>query len=131
MHRESRLIRLIFALSIAAPVIAQAQDSGSPSPILPGRPDAATPSGSERLGAAFEDAAAGIAFQPPTGLKQIRGLPGVIVRYVDDDRHWVLTVSKLTFERPVRLSNAAATPARERHGKNIQGHPRSDSRTTE
>ena len=31
-------------------------------------------------------------------MKEIRGLPGdVIVRYVDDDRHWVLAVSKFEF----------------------------------
>jgi hypothetical protein len=83
-----------------------------PSSILPDRPDAQTPTlqESERLGSPFEDAVAGIAFRAPSGMKEIRGAPGdVIVRYVDDARHWVLAVSKMTFERPVRLSNPAAT----------------------
>jgi hypothetical protein len=79
-----------------------------PSPILPGRPDAQAPTAQEN--ARFEDESAGISFMPPGGMKEIRGTPGdVIVRYVDDDRHWNLTVSKMTFDRPVRLSNAAAT----------------------
>jgi len=86
--------------------------SDDPSAILPGRPDAEPPA-TDRLGAPFEDPAAGIAFSPPAGAKEIRGLPGdVIVRYVDDDRHWVLAVTKMTFDHPVRLSNpAAAKPA--------------------
>jgi hypothetical protein len=101
-----------------------------PSPILPGRPDAPPPDASpsqsnvaDHLATRFEDAAAGISFLPPPGLKQIRGVPGdVIVRYVDDDRHWVLTVSKLEFDRPVRLSNPAATqpqPVMQRTSKGI------------
>jgi hypothetical protein len=82
--------------------------SADPSAILPGRPDA-TPTNAH-LGSPFEDLAAGISFAPPGGTKEIRGLPGdVIVRYVDDDRHWVLTVNKMTFERPVRLFNPAST----------------------
>jgi len=86
--------------------------SGDPSAILPGRPDVEPPA-SGRLGLVFDDPAAGIAFSPPAGAKEIRGAPGdVIVRYVDDDRHWNLTVSKMTFDRPTRLSNpGAANPA--------------------
>jgi hypothetical protein len=83
----------------------------APSPILTDRPDAQTAAPHDAGSAVpFEDPAAGIGFIPPVGMKEILGAPGdVIVRYVDDDRHWVLTVSRMTFDRPVRLLNPAAT----------------------
>jgi hypothetical protein len=106
------LILLAGFFCVAQEGLADPPGESTPSPILPGRPDAQPlpPSPSQRLGDRFDDPAAGISFAPPAGLKEIRGAPGdVIVRYVDDARHWVLAVSKMTFDRPVRLSNPAAT----------------------
>ncbi|MBV8779898.1 MAG: hypothetical protein JO353_00740 [Phycisphaerae bacterium] len=89
-------------------LIAESSALAAGDSILPGRPDADKPTAQEaqELGAPFESVAAGIAFRPPAGMKKIVGMPGdVIVRYVDDDRHWVLAVSKLNFEKPVALAS--------------------------
>src|SRR4051812_21397285 len=87
--------------------------SGQPSSILPNRPDADAPTvhDTERLGKDFESAAAGIAFRAPAGMKEIRSVGGdVVVRYVDEKRHWVLIVTKLMFERPMKLVTPTTTP---------------------
>jgi hypothetical protein len=123
MRRVSPLLFVFSSLFLCSIGLAQADQPNpeAPSPILPGRPDAQTPTAQEN--AQFEDESAGIAFMPPAGMKEIRAVPGdVIVRYVDDDRHWNLTVSKMSFERPVRLSNPAATqPAAPDAPKTSQG----------
>jgi len=117
MRCRSCLFLILFVIfpglndwSKADPPDASRSGPDAPSPILPGRPDAQTPSAQESANARFEDEAAGISFMPPPGTKEFRGTPGdVIVRYVDDERHWNLAVSKMTFDRPVRLSNPAST----------------------
>ena len=95
----------------AAPTESAApDDTGS---ILPGRPDADKPTAQEasELGEPFSSVSAGVQFSPPAHMKEIRGAPGdVIVNYVDDDRHWVLTVSRLSFDKDVLLTSASTRP---------------------
>jgi len=79
-----------------------------PEGVLPGRPDEDVPVAGEadQLAARFQSVAAGISFSPPLGMKEIlRPLSDEIVRYIDDQRHWVLEVTKIELADPMELGN--------------------------
>jgi hypothetical protein len=69
---------------------------------------AQTQKGSELLGPRFESKAAGLAMRPPLRMKTIRGAVGKpeVVRFVDDDRKWVLKVTRVILEadKPLPLT---------------------------
>jgi hypothetical protein len=64
--------------------------------------------GEELLGQRFESRAAGIALRPPAGMKAIRGAVGKpeVVRFVDDNRKWVVKVTRVILEidKPLPLT---------------------------
>lgn len=68
----------------------------------------ATRPGAPLLGQRFESLAAGIAFRPPADMKQLRGAIGSteVVRFVNEDRKWILKVSRVLLEpdKPLPLS---------------------------
>jgi hypothetical protein len=79
-----------------------------PESVLPGRPDEDVPVAGEadQLASRFSSVAAGISFCPPLGMKEIqRPLSDEIIRYIDDQRHWVLEVTKVELTDPIELDN--------------------------
>jgi hypothetical protein len=92
----------------SAPADALPAPQDRPESVLPGRPDEDVPVAGEadQLAERFQSVAAGVSFCPPLGMKEImRPLSDEIVRYVDDQRHWVLEVTKLELEHPMELGN--------------------------
>jgi hypothetical protein len=89
----------------AAPPAAGAAQPATPEPldVLRDRPDQPAPAAA--LGPAFESRAAGIAFRPPAGCREIhRGNPDDIVEFVNDAKSWSLKVTRSTLSRPVPLT---------------------------
>jgi hypothetical protein len=89
-------------LAALAQPAAQTQPT-TPKPIglLAGRPDADAPS--DLLGPRYESKTAGISFRPPITTKTKAAGPDEVVEYADDDRSWLLRVSRPTFPTPVPL----------------------------
>jgi hypothetical protein len=61
---------------------------------------------SELLGDAFESPVAGISFRPPAGSKAVKQTDqDHVVDYVDDDRHWILKVTRARLAQPMALQS--------------------------
>jgi hypothetical protein len=101
----SMLLAAAISLSARAqPAQPQPQNPpAAPKPVglLAGRPDADAPS--DLLGPRYESKTAGISFRPPITCKPKNAGPDEIVEYADDDRSWLLRVSRPTFPSPVPL----------------------------
>ncbi|MGH7179895.1 MAG: hypothetical protein ACREJC_21140 [Tepidisphaeraceae bacterium] len=103
------LIQTVLAIGLGSCAALLAQDKppaiSDPKPILPGRPDSADPPGaSDLLGDRFESLSAGISFRAPAGCREIRRAAGdEIVQYVNDQKRWVLRVSRLALSAPLPL----------------------------
>src|SRR5690349_14217409 len=61
---------------------------------------------SELLGEIFESPVAGISFYPPAGSKLVKQTEvDHVVDYVDDDRHWILKVTRARLAQPMPLQS--------------------------
>lgn len=63
------------------------------------------PAADELLGSEWDGSDVGIAFRPPADCKEIqRGLgPDELVRFTHEQRRWILTLARITLEKPVPL----------------------------
>jgi hypothetical protein len=69
------------------------------------------------LGEAFESQTAGITFRPPAGGKQIiKSDPDNVVEYVNDDKHWLLKVTRARLSKPMPLQTVKKGAAGEQIG---------------
>ena len=126
--RNRMLARLVLSAGLLFPAVlagAQVQPAPQqpPAPVAPkpvnvlaGRPDA-DPVAEPLVGPKFESKAAGIAFRPPAGCKEVRK-PGSdeIVEFINDDKSWLLRVTRPTFPTPVPLTNG-----KDANGRPVQG----------
>jgi hypothetical protein len=71
----------------------------------PVRSEDSPPAGTELLGPPFQSYAAGIAFRPPAGSKQITrgGISDEIVQFIQDEKKWMLKVSQIQLREPAPL----------------------------
>lgn len=74
----------ILLLTLTAPLLAQPTTNS-------------VPSDTKALGTKFQSLAAGFAFCPPAEMKPFKGQLGTdeVARYTNDDRHWILKVTRL------------------------------------
>jgi hypothetical protein len=94
----------------AAPLSARtAPGSDTPAPI-PGVTDKLgldPKTNDDLLGQPFESQTAGLAFRPPAGGKQIQKTdPDNVVEYVNDDKHWLLKVTRARLSKPMPLQTS-------------------------
>ncbi|HEX8524977.1 MAG TPA: hypothetical protein VF669_22190 [Tepidisphaeraceae bacterium] len=87
------------AQTSAPPASAQASAAPQPLDILKDRPDALPGAGSR-----FESAAAGISFDVPAGMSQMKKNGEEIVRYADEKRNWELIAAKSVTKEPIPLT---------------------------
>jgi hypothetical protein len=90
-----------------APLVVKGGASDTPAPI-PGVTDklGLDPKNDELLGQPFESQTAGIAFRPPAGGKQIiKTDPDNVVEYVNDDKNWLLKVTRARLSKAMPLQS--------------------------
>jgi hypothetical protein len=92
----------ITALGQVAPATRPAGDATAPAPI-PGL--GFTETTPEMLGPQFMSQAAGISLRPPAGVKTVRRVSGdTVVEFVNDEKKWVLRVTRTVLTKPMKLS---------------------------
>src|SRR3954462_350062 len=102
-------LSLAAVLALMAANFARGGEDPAPSPVLPGRPDAApttneSADGSGVLGPKFSSLSAGIELRPPAGLKEVaRNNADEIVRYSSEAKKWDLVVARQSFSKPVPM----------------------------
>jgi hypothetical protein len=102
------------ALDPGKPTLAQPDPKAVPKPasVLAGRPDVEPATNPTLLGARYESRTAGISFNPPADCKQMAAPNNdEIVEFSNEDKNWLLRVSRPTFPTPVPLSTTIARPS--------------------
>lgn len=109
MKFGSLTLGLLVLSTSAAWCLAEDAPAAPELPILRDRPVATsqTPEEPNLLGPRFESKAAGIALRGPLGSKEFRrGGVDSIVEYLNEERGWVLTVSKVSLRNPRPLRDS-------------------------
>src|SRR4051812_40937352 len=104
MSCKSSIIVAAALLSAFSAAAWAAEPKSQSLPILQGRPDRDA-SDADALGAAFESQSAGISIRPPAGSRTIRRAVSAdeIVEFVNDDKNWMIKVSRITTREPMGL----------------------------
>jgi hypothetical protein len=99
-----KLRLLAVCVSLASACLA-ADAPPKASDVLPGRPDARVMTDDTGLGAEFRSLAAGIAFRPPAGGREIRRAVGGddIVQFIYDQQQWQLKATRLVISKRAPL----------------------------
>jgi hypothetical protein len=92
--------------AVLAPATDDAGAEPRPIPGLTDKLGLDTKKPGQLLGEPFENQVAGIVFRPPAGSKQVKQSdPDHVVDYVDDDRHWILKVTRARLAQPMALQS--------------------------